>query len=461
MPNGRRDFADPPAATPRPSAVTAHVDRVLKATLASAVESADPITTSWRRSAKAHGVDPSSKAAPRILSCGELNERREPLAKLIADAHEELDQLYAIVKDAKYTVLLCDDQGVAVDHRGNEIEAEDFKYWGTWLGGVWGEGIEGTNGIGTCIAEKRPITVHCNQHFRARHAALSCSGAPIFNPAGELVAVLDVSSIDPQLSEASHALTGPLTEMSARSIEERCFREGFRRDWIIAIAPAATFSPGMLLAVDSDHRVVGADRYARSLLARNGLRLEDGVDVWSLFKRNPDLLHKGDRGDFAAAITMTGASDTYTALVTPPEAAWRNMEMMKLHSRPRLHGIRGFLAAPLPTRSHGGLAPAALRRVKDFIDANLDKNLDLETLAETAELSTFHFARAFKKTTGTTPHNFLLERRVDRARQLLLGTDLSLAEIARAVGFSDQGHLARHVRTRLGVPPSILRRSAR
>jgi transcriptional regulator of acetoin/glycerol metabolism len=83
--------------------------------------------------------------------------------------------------------------GVVVEHRGNEAEAENFKYWGTWLGGVWSEDVEGTNGIGTCFAEERPLTVHRTEHFRSRHTGLSCSCAPIFDVAGELVAALDVS----------------------------------------------------------------------------------------------------------------------------------------------------------------------------------------------------------------------------------------------------------------------------
>jgi len=463
MPNIRSEFAG--TATTRAQrqseTVKTHLDRVLKATLECAPKSSDPIAMSWCRSAKSHRVDPDSKAAPSILTSGELSERREPLAKLMADAREELDQLYAVVKNARYTVLLCDDQGVAVEHRGNEAEAEDFKYWGTWLGGVWNEQFEGTNGIGTCIAENHSITVHHSQHFRARHISLSCSGAPIFNPAGKLIAVLDVSSIDPQLSEASHALTGPLTELSARAIEERCFRESFRSDWIIAVAPIATLSPGMLIAVDADHRLVGADRYARSLLASSNLRLEEGVNVWSLFERNPDILRRGDRGDVAAAVTMAGSSDLHTALITPPEAARWNPEMARLHSRPRLHGIRGFLSVPLMARNRGGLAPAVLRRVKEFIDANLEKSIDLETLATIAGFSVFHFARAFKRSEGMTPHAYVLERRLDRAQDLLASSDFSLFEIARASGFADKGHLARHFRQRLGISPSDLRKSLR
>src|SRR6266850_3869470 len=212
----------------------------------------DPLASSWRRSAKAYAVDPSSLQRPRILTPSELRDSREPRGKLIEVARRDLDQLHGVVRQAGYVVLLCDSSGVAIDHRGSEADSEQFKYWGTWLGGVWSEDIEGTNGIGTCIAEERPITVHRSQHFRSRHMNLSCSGAPIFGVDGRLMAVLDVSAIDAERSERAHALTGPLTVRSAHAIEERFFREQFRREWIIAVAPPEGGAPGMLLAIDGD-----------------------------------------------------------------------------------------------------------------------------------------------------------------------------------------------------------------
>ena len=184
----------------------------------------EEVSTSWRRSATEYGVDPDSSEAPRILTSHELNQLREPLDRLIFSAQEEIDRLYKVVRAAGYTLLFCDTAGVAVEHRGDETDASRFKYWGTWLGGVWSEAIEGTNGIGTCIAEERPITVHRNQHFRSRHTDLSCSAAPVFDVDGSLMAVLDVSAIDPERSERAHALTGALTVNSARAIEERFFR---------------------------------------------------------------------------------------------------------------------------------------------------------------------------------------------------------------------------------------------
>src|ERR1700742_741185 len=98
----------------------------------------------------------------------------------------------------------------------------------------------------TASAPASPVTVHRSQHFRSRHTNLSCSGAPLFGVDGRLIAVLDVSAIDPELSERAHALTGVLTVRSARAIEERFVREQFRREWIVAVAPPEGGAPSML-----------------------------------------------------------------------------------------------------------------------------------------------------------------------------------------------------------------------
>src|SRR5258706_1287627 len=154
--------------------IAGHVERVY-----SVAEGATPplgIQTSWERSAKKHRLDPLDSKAPRILTSAELKHFREPLDKLISSAQEELDELYKVVREAGYAVLLCDSSGVAVAHRGEDALASQFQYWGTWLGGVWSEEIDGTNGIRCCTAEQRPVTVHRSQHFRSRHINLSCSG---------------------------------------------------------------------------------------------------------------------------------------------------------------------------------------------------------------------------------------------------------------------------------------------
>jgi transcriptional regulator of acetoin/glycerol metabolism/AraC-like DNA-binding protein len=424
----------------------------------------EQVSASWRRSATEHGVDPLNSEAPRILLPNELKDFREPLDELIFSAQEEIDRLYRVVREAGYTVLLCDTAGVAVEHRGDNADASRFRYWGTWLGGVWSEAIEGTNGIGTCIAEERPVTVHRSQHFRSRHIDLSCSAAPVFGVDGKLMAVLDVSAIDPQLSERAHALTGALTATAARAIASRLFRERFRRDWIVAVSPLEDGEPGMLLAVDGNQRIVGADRAARTALLLDDQKLRTGISLWGFFERDLGLFRRKDIADVATRLTIAGSSETWPALVTPPENtldARRSRTSAALHTRPRLNVLASLRQRAPAAQARGGLPPGAMRRVREYVDAHLGESMDLAELASIAGLSVFHFARQFKQSAGVTPHSYLVQRRVERAQDLLARTDLALSEIAVAAGFSDQSHLARHFRQMLGTTPREFRWSQR
>jgi AraC-like DNA-binding protein len=452
---------DPEHFTGSPHMVAGHADHVYSvANGATPPSGTEEISGSWQRSANKHGVDPDDSKAPRILTLGELKNFRGPLEELIFTAQEELDQLYKVVREAGYTVLFCDSSGVAVEHRGEQAQANRFEYWGTWLGGVWSEEVEGTNGIGTCVVEERPVTVHRSQHYRSRHINLSCSGAPVFGVDGRLMAVLDVSSIDPELSEAAHALTGALTIRSARAIEERFFRDQFRRAWIVAAAPPDDGAQGMLMAIDANQRIVGANRATRRSLLLDDRALLAGISLWTLFEQDLDLFQRKDRSDIWTRLLVAGSNDSWPALVTPPDhtrSASSIPTNINLHTRPRLDSIGNFLKlAPAP-RAHGGLSPGAMRRVGEYVEVHLSESIDLTMLAAAAGLSMHHFARQFKQSAGVTPHRYLTQRRVERAQKMLAQTDLSLSEIACAAGFSDQSHLARHFRHILGTTPRDFR----
>jgi transcriptional regulator of acetoin/glycerol metabolism len=424
----------------------------------------DEVSTSWQRSANRHRVDPDSLEAPRILTTREVDELREPLDELVVNAQAELDRLYKVVREAGYTILFCDDQGVAVEHRGDDADASRFRYWGTWLGGVWSEEIEGTNGIGTCIAEERPVTIHRAQHYRTRHLDLSCSGAPVFGPDGRLMAVLDVSAIDPDRSEQAHALTGALTVASARSIVEQFFRDRFRREWIVAMAAPEGGTAAMLLAADGNQRIVGANRAARTTLLLDDRKLQGGISLWDVFERDHSLFRRNDPADIATRLVIAGSDEAWPALLTPPERSlgnWRNTASRALHTRPRSDVLASLSSLAPPPQARGGLTAAAMRRVREYIEAHLNDTIELVELSAIAGLSVFHFARQFKQSTGVTPHYYLVRKRVERAKELSAGSDLSLSEIAFATGFSDQSHLTRHFRQMFGVTPGQFRRSLR
>ncbi|MEW5704335.1 MAG: AraC family transcriptional regulator [Pseudomonadota bacterium] len=105
----------------------------------------------------------------------------------------------------------------------------------------------------------------------------------------------------------------------------------------------------------------------------------------------------------------------------------------------------------------GGLGALRLRRVADYIEAHLAEAVSLRDLAAVAGLSTHHFGEAFKTSTGRPPHRYLIERRIRRGKELLLGADRSIAEVALAVGFASHSHFTDNFRKLTGTTPSRFR----
>jgi AraC family transcriptional regulator len=119
--------------------------------------------------------------------------------------------------------------------------------------------------------------------------------------------------------------------------------------------------------------------------------------------------------------------------------------------------LGGRPARRLDRRPGRGLSRQALRRAVEHVEENLAGDLSLAEIAGAAYMSPRHFSRLFKESAGTPPHRYVVERRVERAKDLLLGTDLPIAEVAREVGFSGQSHLHFHVKRLLGATPASLR----
>jgi AraC family transcriptional regulator len=124
------------------------------------------------------------------------------------------------------------------------------------------------------------------------------------------------------------------------------------------------------------------------------------------------------------------------------------------------HLIRWYSAdAPLIAKSVGGMAPSTLRRCIELMEARLAGDLRLDELAREGGLSTSHFIRSFRESTGKTPYQFLLDRRVQRAQTLMRDLRTSLPEVAKSSGFANQHHMARIFRSVTGMTPSAYRGS--
>src|SRR5262245_36342615 len=128
-----------------------------------------------------------------------------------------------------------------------------------------------------------------------------------------------------------------------------------------------------------------------------------------------------------------------------------------------VHLIRHVLAPRRSERGRDGALPRGrLRAVVAYIEEHLDASPSLGQMAAVARLSPYHFARQFKAATGLPPHQYVILRRVERAKHLLqAGTDLSLAEVAAHAGFSDQSQFSHHFKRLVGVTPRRFRTPAR
>jgi AraC family transcriptional regulator len=127
--------------------------------------------------------------------------------------------------------------------------------------------------------------------------------------------------------------------------------------------------------------------------------------------------------------------------------------LIRAHSTARLAA-----AAPAPA---AGLSERQLRRAIDYLEAHLDRDPGLPALAAAAGLSPVYFARQFKRATGLPPHQYLMRRRLDRAKRLLAAGDLPIAAIAADCGFCHQEHLTRLFRRHCGTTPAAYRAKVR
>lgn len=224
-------------------------------------------------------------------------------------ATPKLDQLFGLVGQSGCAVLLSDADGVVLDQRCGDADSAVFQSWGLGLGADWSEAAEGTNGIGTCIAEDRRLIIHRDEHFRARNTGMSCMDAPIYGADGGIVAALDVSSARADQTEAFNRLIAAMVTQTARHIESDNFRASFP-DARIIFANSDDTEAAMLLAVDRDDIVVGATRGARKAFGLGASGPIGAVPASDLFGRGDGPLgfQKAERAAVVRALARAGGN---------------------------------------------------------------------------------------------------------------------------------------------------------
>ncbi len=242
----------------------------------------DRITRSWKRCLDDYRLDPANPQDPVVVDRSELLERQERVSEVLSIAKIEMANLYQQLAGSGYAIMLTDVDGVLLNYFGDPEFTHTASKTGLMMGAVWSEQYQGTNGMGTCLLEKKPLIIHHREHFLARNIGLTCSAAPIFDHDGKLLAVLDASG-ESRLAQ-QHTLV--LVNMSAQMIENRVFLSNFGRDFILRFHSrpefVGTLGEGAIAFTDCG-RVMAANHSALFQLGYSSPRDVCGKDIGELF----------------------------------------------------------------------------------------------------------------------------------------------------------------------------------
>lgn len=244
------------------------------------------IGRSWRRCIDRYGLDPSRPTPPRYVPDQTLRDHQDQADALIQVARAGVEQLYRQVLPLGYVVLLTDARGIAVQFLGANQDQREHQRTGLYLGSDWSEEHAGTCAVGTCIHERIPLTCHHTDHFSAHHIHLTCTTAPIFDPEGQLLAILDISAYHSPPSKTSQTFALQLVKHYARMIEDAYFLKRYNDRHIVCLDSSREFvqiNRRYLMAIEEDGSLVAANTTGRQLLRHHGLPMS-GHDQARPFK---------------------------------------------------------------------------------------------------------------------------------------------------------------------------------
>ncbi len=341
------------------SLVTNHASRIIQA-VESGLQPAgiEPLVTrSWHRCLREYGIEPSAPRQISVLSPQSVKQLQESLGQLLPVARAEMESLYEQIAGSGFAVILADTQGAVLSTITDPALQREFRHAGLSLGALWDERHEGTNGIGTCLAETGPVTVHREEHFRGYNLTLSCSAAPILDPHGGILAVLDASTANSSDSRLIQRHTMALVNMSAHLISRWNFLNEYRHSWILRFHSRPEFVGLLheaLLAIDDDGDILAVNESALVQLGCSTRQSLVGEPIGKYFQFNFGALEQ--RAKFE------------------PSAIWPVRDVA--------HGRRFFAIAREPAR----LAEHAQVALSNELGAAAEGPLEREHVGEDAQM---------------------------------------------------------------------------
>ena len=271
------------------SVVASHASRIIHV-VKSGLQPAgiEPLVTrSWHRCLREYGIEPSSPRQNSILNPQSVKALQERLGNLLPVARAEMESLYEQIAGSGFAVILADTQGAVLSTITDPTLTREFHQAGLSLGALWDERHEGTNGIGTCLAEAGPVTVHREEHFRGYNLTLSCSAAPILDPHGGILGVLDASTANSSDSRLIQRHTMALVNMSAHLISRWNFLSEYGQAWILRFHSRPEFVGLLheaLMAIDENGSILAVNESALVQLGCSNRRSLVGEPVGRFFQ---------------------------------------------------------------------------------------------------------------------------------------------------------------------------------
>ena len=270
---------------------------------------------SWQRSLSA-GLAPRGRVEPRGPASAALREIVEREQQFIAFARPVMDYVFGQVRGSGSIVILACGNGMVVNSLGDPTFLDKAARVALQPGHSWHEAERGTNAIGTALAEGVPVTVHGEEHFLEHNGFLTCTAAPVHDPAGTVIGVIDVSG--ECASRSPH--TEATVRMAAHMIENQLFharhRGAFRLNLHASPEGIGTLAE-IGLALDEGGRIIGVNHAARALLGPDRLSRGPVALERVLGLRLSDLIERASGGGELISLVLPGGRRLHAELHRP------------------------------------------------------------------------------------------------------------------------------------------------
>lgn len=310
------------------TAMDTHIERI-RDSVASGAASRLRHVASWRRCMALYGLDPARPRPQHVLDHVELATAREKSAELLDVGRQVVERL-RLLAGSGICLLWADEDGIPLQSWGEDADADELRRMGLRPGVDWSERKEGTNGIGTCLVERRALVVRGEHHFFARDTQISCLVAPLFDHQGDLRGALNATIYGRGGATAGSELLFAAICDAAQEIETEYFHRAFKGHRILSVGGRRGSA---FLAVDRDEILVGATRAARTTLSLTDALIDDGCCVSDLFNDCEDNLTGAERGVLRRALARQRGNVT---------AAARKLDisLATMKRKIQLHGLR-------------------------------------------------------------------------------------------------------------------------